>query len=152
MPEFKNPCFFLHEKQSFFNFFYNFSAFFNFFSQNPFFFYVFPPFSPLSIHRCCCLQFGLFLFSPVLRTCEILYASNCGLRQQQLRVLKYRTKCACNQKEYLFFLNFFYSFPNKHLQILPHSNPTNFRIKCASSSNYREASFLKLPINWRFFL
>ena len=40
------------------------------------------------------------------------------------------------------FQNFFYPFTNQHLQILTHSNPTNFRIKCASPSNYREGIFL----------
>jgi len=33
---------------------------------------------------CCCLRFGLFLFSPVRRTFEILVEPNGGLRQQQL--------------------------------------------------------------------
>jgi hypothetical protein len=41
----------------------------------------------LPLSGCCCLQFGLFLFSPELRTCETLYAPHCGLRQQQLTAL-----------------------------------------------------------------
>jgi len=41
-----------------------------------------PPLTP-NPYRCC-LRFGLFLFSPLLRTCEKLYVAHCGLRQQQL--------------------------------------------------------------------
>ena len=50
----------------------------------------------LSIHRLCCLQFGLSLFSPVLRTCaqgtcEILYVPHCacplGSLRQHLAIL-----------------------------------------------------------------
>jgi len=34
-----------------------------------------------TINLLCCLRFGLFLFSPLLRTCEIPYVPNGGLRQ-----------------------------------------------------------------------
>jgi len=47
------------------------------------------PFQPTKsskFPRCCRLQFGLSLFSPVLSTCQTLYVPNCGLRQQQLSV------------------------------------------------------------------
>ena len=74
--------------------FFAFCSFFPLFVRFFVFFWLFLTFFSVLIHRCCCLQFGLFLFSPVLRTCEILYELNCGLRQQQLQVVKNRTICA----------------------------------------------------------
>ena len=98
-------------------------------------------FSPLSTHRCCCLQFGLLLFSPVLRTCETLYVPHCGLRQQQLPEAKNRTKRASTHNKNREIIKKFYLFPHKHLQISSPLNCTIFRPKCASPSNYREAFF-----------
>jgi hypothetical protein len=106
----------------------------------------------LSTHRCCCLQFGLFLFSPVLRTCEILYAPHRGLRHQQLRANTYApvgteksTKCAEVQKQKQNFLKIFISLSHEHLQILTSLKSRVFSIKCAGSSVYRERVFLNRP-------
>ena len=134
------------QKRVIFSLFLAFCSFFPLFVQKvSHFLRFFDVFSPLSTHRCCCLHFALFLFSPVLRTCETLYVPHCGLRQQQLRPTQYAIRkthyepfaqvCRCPNR---IFPKNFYSLLNKHLRILLSLKSQIFRPKCASSSNYRE--------------